>query len=146
MSELPSLIVDVEARIDRLEKGLKKANAAQNRASGQMEARAKQSAERMRTTYGKSADGIAASFKRLGPALAASLSVAAIGTISKNMAAVIKDTAAIGDEAKRAGVSMKALQEWTYIGSQNRIGKDTIVDGLKAVSYTHLTLPTTPYV
>lgn len=134
MSELPSLIVDVEARIDRLEKGLKKANAAQNRASGQMEARAKQSAERMRTTYGKSADGIAASFKRLGPALAASLSVAAIGTISKNMAAVIKDTAAIGDEAKRAGVSMKALQEWTYIGSQNRIGKDTIVDGLKELN------------
>lgn len=134
MSDLPGLVVDIEARIDKLEKGLKRANAAQNRASGQMEARAKQSAERMRSTYGKSADGIAASFKKLGPALAASLSVAAIGTLSKNMAAVIKDTAAIGDEAKRAGVSMKALQEWTYIGGQNRIGKDTIVDGLKELN------------
>jgi hypothetical protein len=134
MSDLPGLIVDIEARMDKLEKGFKRANAAQNRASGQMEARAKQSAERMRNSYGKASDGIAASFKKLGPALAASLSVAAIGTISKNMAAVIKDTAAIGDEAKRAGVSMKALQEWTYIGSQNRIGKDTIVDGLKELN------------
>jgi len=134
MSDLPGLIVDIEARMDKLEKGFKRANAAQNRASGQMEARAKQSAERMRNSYGKASDGIAASFKKLGPALAASLSVAAIGTISKNMAAVIKDTAAIGDEAKRAGVSMKALQEWTFVGSQNRIGKDTIVDGLKELN------------
>ena len=52
MSDLPGLIVDVEARIDKLEKGLKRANAAQNRASGQMDTRAKQSAIRLRDTYG----------------------------------------------------------------------------------------------
>ena len=33
MSDLPGLVVDIEARIDKLEKGLKRANAAQNRAS-----------------------------------------------------------------------------------------------------------------
>ena len=41
MSDLPGLVVDIEARIDKLEKGLKRANAAQNRASDQMERRAR---------------------------------------------------------------------------------------------------------
>ena len=46
MSDLPGLVVDIEARIDKLEKGLKRANAAQNRASDQMERRARQSADK----------------------------------------------------------------------------------------------------
>ena len=138
MSKLPSLIVDVEARIDRLEKGLKKANTAQNRVSNQMEARAKQSANRLRDTYGKAGDSILATFKRLGPGLAGGLvgglTVGALSGLSANLGRIVNDVASIGDEAKRAGVSVQALQEWKFVGAQNRIGIDQVVDGLKELN------------
>jgi hypothetical protein len=138
MSNLPGLVVDIEARIDKLEKGLKRANAAQNRASGQMERRARQSADKLRDTYGKAGDGILATFKRLGPGLAGGLigglTVGALSGLSQSLGRIVNETAQIGDEAKRAGVSVRALQEWKFVGAQNRIGIDQIVDGLKELN------------
>jgi len=138
MSDLPGLIVDVEARIDKLERGLRKANDVQNRASGQMERRAQVSANRLRDTYGKAGDGILATFKRLGPGLAGGLigglTVGALSGLSQNLGRIVKETAQIGDEAKRAGVSVRALQEWKFVGQQNRIGIDQVVDGLKELN------------
>lgn len=43
----------------------------------------------------------------------------------------VRDIAAIGDEAGRAGVSVERLQELKFIGDQNRIPLDAMVDGLK---------------
>ena len=138
MSELPSLIVDVEARIDKLERGLKRANAVQNRSSTQMERRAQQSANKLRDTYGKAGDGILATFKRLGPGLVGGLigglTVGALAGVSGNLGRIVNETAQIGDEAKRAGVSVRALQEWKFVGQQNRIGIDQVVDGLKELN------------
>lgn len=134
MENLPGLVVDIEARIDKLEKGLKRANLAQRKASGQMERRARQSADRMRNTYGNAADGIAASFKKLGPALIGGLTVGAIAGVSRNLRRVVNETARIGDEAQRAGVSVQALQEFEFVGSQNRVGLDAIVDGFKELN------------
>ncbi len=134
MENLTGLVVDIEARIDKLEKGLARANRAQKRASGQMERRARQSANRLRNTYGEATDGIAASFKKLGPALVGTLTVGAIAGVSRNLRRVVTETARIGDEAKRAGVSVQALQEWEFVGTQNRIGIDAIVDGLKELN------------
>ena len=138
MSNLPGLVVDIEARIDKLEKGLKRANVAQKRASGQMERRARQSADKLRDTYGKAGDSILATFKRLGPGLAGGLvgglTVGALSGLSQNLGRIVNETAQIGDEAKRAGVSVRALQEWKFVGAQNRIGIDQIVDGLKELN------------
>ncbi|MEH6645502.1 phage tail tape measure protein [Sulfitobacter sp.] len=138
MSDLPGLIVDIEARMDKLERGFKKANAVQNRASGQMEARAQRSANKLRDTYGKAGDGILATFKRLGPGLAGGLigglTVGALSGLSQNLGRIVNETAQIGDEAKRAGVSVRALQEWKFVGEQNRIGIDQVVDGLKELN------------
>lgn len=121
MSDLPGLVVDIEARIDKLEKGLKRANAAQNRASDQMERRARQSADKLRDTYGRAGDGILATFKRLGPGLAGGLvgglTVGALSGLSQNLGRIVNETAQIGDEAKRAGVSVRALQEWKIVGA-----------------------------
>jgi hypothetical protein len=138
MPNLPGLVVDIEARIDKLEKGLKRANVAQNRVIGQMERRARQSADKLRDTYGKAGDSILATFKRLGPGLAGGLvgglTVGALSGLSNSLGRIVNETAQIGDEAKRAGVSVRALQEWKFIGAQNRIGIDQIVDGLKELN------------
>lgn len=131
---LPGLVVDIEARIDKLEKGLKRANNLQKRSSTVMERRARVSAARMRDSYGRAGNSISAIFKKLGPGLVAGLSVGALAGVSRSLSRIVTETAQIGDEAKRAGVSVRALQEWNYIGKQNRIGTDQIVDGFKELN------------
>ncbi|WP_424976808.1 phage tail tape measure protein [Leisingera sp. S232] len=132
---MPGLIVPLEARVDKLEKGLKRANAMQKRSAAAMERRARVSADRLRDTYGKAGDSILATFRKLGPSIAGGLvgglTVGALSSVTNNMDQIVRTTAQIGDEAKRAGVSVRALQEWSYVGRQNRIGIDQIVDGLK---------------
>ena len=54
---LPGLIVPVEARITKLEKGLERANRAQRRASQRMERRARQSVTAGNLPTGKTAMG-----------------------------------------------------------------------------------------
>lgn len=58
----------------------------------------------------------------------------ALAGLSTNIAATIKGVAAIGDEAKRSGLSVEAFQEWKYVAEQNRIGVDQLVDGFKELS------------
>lgn len=125
---LPGLIVPIEARVDKLEKGLARANRAQRKAAAQMERRAKQSADRMRTTYGKMGTDVAAGFKRMALPLIGTAGLAGITRAAFNTA---KGVAQIGDEAKRAGVSLKYFQEWAHVAKMNRIGVDSLVDGLK---------------
>ncbi len=47
---------------------------------------------------------------------------------------VARQVATIGDEARRAGVSAEAFQEWKFVAEQNRIGIDQMVDGLKELN------------
>lgn len=131
MSELPGLIVPIEARIDQLERSLKKASRAQNRAAGLMERRAQQSARRIGNSYSAMGESAAAAFtKKLLPVVAA---VGSVQTV-RQIADVTKSVAQLGDEAKRAGVNAEAFQEWRYVAEQNRIGVDQMVDGLKELN------------
>ena len=134
MSELQGLIVPIEARIDKLEKGLAKANRAQRRTATQMERRAQQSATRMSRSYDRAGTNIAASFGKLGPALLAGISVGAITTATGRIRQVVGEVARIGDAAKTAGLDIEAFQELTYVSEQNRIGVDAMTDGLKELS------------
>lgn len=128
---MPGLIVPVEARITQLEKGLARANRAQRRAAQNMERRAKQSADRIGKTYGKMGDGMAAAFKRMSLPLLAGLGSAATFRALRD---TTRGIAQIGDEAKRAGVSAQAFQEWKFVADQNRISVDALVDGLKELN------------
>lgn len=60
MTELQGLVVDVEARITKLERGLAKANEAQRRAAGQMERTARENARRIDAAY----DGVGVKMQR----------------------------------------------------------------------------------
>lgn len=135
---LPGLIVEVEARIDKLEKGLKRANALQSRSATDMEKRAKQSADRLRSTYAQAGNGIAASLKKLAVPFAGGLLAGVAGAgltgVAQRAQEVARGVAEIGDEAKRAGMSAKAFQEWRFVAEQNRIGVDSLVDGFKELN------------
>lgn len=130
-TNLPGLIVPVEARITQLEKGLARANRAQRKAAAQMERRARQSADRMTASYAKAGGAAAAAFKRI--ALPVAGGIASAQTV-RQIAATTKGIAQLGDEAKRAGVSAQAFQEWKFIAEQNRIGIDAMMDGLKELN------------
>ena len=130
-ASLPGLVVEVEARVDKLEKGLQRANRAQRKSAQQMERRAKQSADRLRTTYSKMGTDVAAGFKKMALPLIGATGLAGITRAAFSTA---KGVAQIGDEAKRAGVSLKSFQEWKFVAEQNRIAVDSLVDGLKELN------------
>ncbi|WP_377191018.1 hypothetical protein [Ruegeria meonggei] len=128
---LPGLIVPIEARIDKLEKGLQRANRAQRRGAQQMERRAQQSATRMDATYSKMGRNVAASFARMAIPLAGG--IASASTL-RAISDTTKGVAKLGDEAKRAGLSLREHQEWRFIAQQNRIEVDAMVDSFKELN------------
>lgn len=141
MNEMTGLIIDVEARINKLERGLKQANDRQRKAATEMERRAKQSADRINDTYGKMGNGIAAKFASmknlalpflggLGAGIAAGGATALVGNLDR----VAEGIANIGNEAARAGLSATAFQEWSFVAQQNRISVDALIDGFKELS------------
>ena len=132
---LPGLVVDIEARIDKLEKSFARANRAQNRASGRMERRARQSADRMSHTYGKGLASIEKSFAKLGSSLMGGLvagaTVAGVTASTASVRETVKSVAELGDQAKRACVDVKKFQQHLFVARENRIEVDAMVDGLK---------------
>ncbi|NVO55090.1 hypothetical protein HW561_04705 [Rhodobacteraceae bacterium B1Z28] len=128
---LPGLIVPIEARIDKLEKGLQRANRTQRRSTQQMERRAKQSATKIDATYSKMGRNVAASFARMAVPLAAG--IASTSTL-RAISDTTKGVAKLGDEAKRAGVSLKEHQEWRFVAQQNRIEVDAMIDSFKELN------------
>lgn len=130
-ARLPGLVVELEAKIDKLERGLAKANTAQRRSARTMERRAAQSADRINASYGRMTSGVAAKFAKMAVPLAAG--IASAGT-ARAIADTTKQIASLGDEAKRAGVPLEALQEWRFVAEQNRIPVDALVDGFKELS------------
>lgn len=131
MNELQGLVVPIEARIDKLEKGLARANRAQRKAAGTMEQRARQSANRINQSYGDMSKNLSASFTRMAvPLFAGIASVQTVRSIRDTTRAV----AQLGDEAKRSGVGLEAFQRWKFVAEQNRIGVDQMVDGLKELN------------
>ena len=131
---LPGLIVEIEGRVDKLEKALKRANKAQGTSATAMERRAKQSADKINSTYGAMGDKIGAAFKKLGPGLVAGLSIGAVTAIVDQMGNVVRSVAEIGDAAKIAGVSVERFQQLKFVATENRVEIDALTDGLKELS------------
>jgi hypothetical protein len=136
--DLPGLVVPIEARIDRLEKALKKASQAQSRTARDMERRAAQSADRMARSYESAGGRMSTAFKAIAMPKLMGLAgaVAGIG-VAGSVGAVrqtVRGIAEIGDAAKRAGIQVEAFQEWKYVADQNRIGIDALTDGFKELN------------
>lgn len=83
-------------------------------------------------------DEMAASALSFGRAFAAGLAgsavAAAMGFLSNGLRQTVRGIAAVGDEARRAGVGVEAFQEWAFVAQQNRIGVDQLIDGLKELN------------
>jgi lambda family phage tail tape measure protein len=132
---LPGLVVDIEARIDKLEKGLAKANALQRKSATDMENRAKQSAQKLEDTYSKS-------FEKIGGIIEKSMAVfekgglalTGVGALVIGLKEVADSVAEVGREADKARVSTRTWQQWAYVAKATGMEIDGVTDALKELN------------
>lgn len=136
------LAIAVVAKLTELEKQMAKANGITARAyremslnsrkaTKQMEDDAKRSATRVSqamATIGTTIGGVGKAF---AGGLIGTVIGAGIAGVLSSVKEVTESVAELGDQARMAGLSSKAFQEWKYVAEQARIPVDAITDGLK---------------
>lgn len=132
------LIVALEARIRDFEKNFAKAGRTADQRFSGIERRAKLSGDRLQGSLSQAATRVNTSMKAMLAGFAGGvIGGAATGLfagITSDIQGTVKGIAEIGDEAKKAGVSVQAFQEWKFVADQNRISVDALTDGLKELS------------
>lgn len=139
------LIVLLEARIRDFEKNLQKASGTAERNYSRMRKDSKSATAAMEADMVRSTNRInqalAASSAKIGAYGKAAIGGFVGGFVAGGIAGIVSQIgqvansiARVGDEAKRAGVSVQAFQEWKFVAEQNRIGIDQMTDGLKELN------------
>ncbi|MBC2884334.1 hypothetical protein H7Q97_02825 [Ochrobactrum sp. CM-21-5] len=126
-NESRKLMVDVVARIDKLEKAMKRGAQVTDQQMGKVEKRAKTMVVRLDKQF----SDLAANF---GKGFLAGLGALGVGGIAGAIQNVARSFADLGREAKMAGVDVEDFQRWRYVADQNRIGIDALTDGFKELS------------
>lgn len=124
--QVETMVATLEAKIDKFERQMNKAARTGDREMRRIE----KSADRLDTRLSKLGGGL----KAFGGGLLAGVAAGGIGGIIAQIVQVANGIATIGDEARRAGLSSKAFQELKFVAEQNRIGVDSLVDGLKELN------------
>lgn len=140
------LVVLLEARIRDFEQNMRKASGTATREYRQMRqdsrtatAQLENDMERSTRSMGQSlaafttrAGTLARSFAPIAAGAAAGgAALAGFVATARNTA---REIATIGDEARRAGLSVKAFQELKFVADQNRVSVDALTDGMKELS------------
>ncbi|WP_421360298.1 hypothetical protein [Agrobacterium rosae] len=139
------LVILLEARIKDLERNMAKASGTTERefrkmsqssksATRQMEQDALRSTTRINQAFAQVGTKIGNYGKAFGAGLLGGIAGVGISGIISTLGTVAKNVAQIGDEAKRAGLSIQAFQELKFVAEQNRIGVDSLVDGIKELN------------
>lgn len=129
------LFISFEARLNKYERDMQRARNATNDNFKRMERRTKQYADNTERVLGKSFDGIGkkiessfAPFLRGGVVFAGAAAAAgAIKQISGSIAEVDR-------EARKAGVSARMWQQWSYVATATGASIDGITDALKELN------------
>ncbi|MGA0617414.1 phage tail tape measure protein [Paracoccus sp. KR1-242] len=139
------LVVRLEARINDFEKNMKRAENSGTRtyqglrkssrsATRQMEQDMARSAANIRQSVASVTGSVGSLGKALAGGFLGGVAVGGLAEVVGSSRQVIKSMAEIGNEAKRAGLSAQAFQEWKYVAEANRISVDSLVDGFKELS------------
>ena len=139
------LVVRLEARINDFEKSMKRAENTGTRtyqglrrgsrsATRQMEQDMARSASSIRQSVASVTGSIGSLGKAFAGGLLGGIAIGGLTEMVSSSRQVVAGIAEIGDEAKRAGLSAQAFQEWKFVADQNRISVDALVDGFKELS------------
>ncbi|MTE01997.1 hypothetical protein GIY56_17045 [Paracoccus sp. YIM 132242] len=135
----------LEARISEFEKRMRQAEQRGTRtyqglernsrsATRQMEQDMIRSTGRINQALASTSAQIGTFSKAFVGGLAGGVATVALAGLTTNIGATVKSMAELGNEAKRAGLSTDAFQEWKFLADQNRIAVDALVDGFKELS------------
>lgn len=139
------LLLMVEARVNDLEKQMRKGSDTVGREFGKMRRDSKSATHQMENDMRRSTTRmnqylsgttlqIGAMARAFAGGLVGGIVAGGVAGIVGQIRQVSRGIAEIGDEARRAGVSAQAFQEWRFVAEQNRIGIDAMVDGLKELN------------
>ena len=132
------LAVSIEARINKLEREMKKASGIVGKNFDGMEKRSKRATTDIEKHFAGLSDRVGGMGKTMTTGfiggMTGALAAGGIMGILGKGGELARGIAEIGDEAKRAGLSIEAFQELKYVAEQNRIGVDSLVDGIKELS------------
>ncbi|WAJ30949.1 hypothetical protein [Antarcticirhabdus aurantiaca] len=146
MDDTERLVVLLEARIRDFEKNMQKASGTAGREFGRMRRDAKTASAEMEADMMRSASRInqamAMVSTRAGAMAAAfapvaggiGIAAAALTGVGAAARTAARDIATIGDEAKRAGIGVKAFQELRFVAEQSRVSFDALTDGIKEMN------------
>lgn len=133
-TETEQLVVSLEARIRDFERNFQKASGTAGKNFTKIESRSKMATDRLESHWA----GLGRTFGGIGKSLAAGLIgglvAGGIMGISGRLNDIARSVASIGDEARRAGLGIEAFQELKYVAEQNRLGVDSLVDGIKELN------------
>jgi muramidase (phage lysozyme) len=128
------LLIALEARFNKYEKDMAKAMRSTEKGFGGIEKRAQTAGKRMEDSLSAASSRVGGVLRNFGVGLLGGVAAGGLAGIVTEIGAVAKGIASIGDEAKRAGVSVKAFQEWSHVANTNRISVDALADGFKELN------------
>lgn len=129
------LLVSLEARLTKYERDMQRAGKATNDNFRRMEGRAKQFADNTEKALGKSfgnmAGQIESAFK---PFLRGGVVFAGVAGAAGAVKQIADSIAEVDREARKAGVSAKVWQQWSYVATATGATVDGITDALKELN------------
>eukprot|EP00913_Durusdinium_trenchii_P021275 g19988.t1 len=117
--------------VSRAAQGLERAASKMNQKTSEMESR---SAKFARTFEGNITGAVEKVNGALGKLGLGGLAAGGIAGILSSMSSIARGVAEVGDQAKIAGVNVMDFQRLKYVAEQNRIGIDSLTDGLKELN------------
>ena len=129
--DMARVVLQMEAEVGKLRRDFDKAEGIVTGSTRKMEAATRKSARGMETTMSAAASKISASFATgLGGALAG----LSVGAIVSGVSQIAKGVAEVGDAARVAGIGVQDFQRLKFVAEQNRIGVDSLTDGIKELN------------
>lgn len=139
------LIVLVEARVNDIEKNMRKAAGTTERsfdrmkrgsrsATRQMEQDMQRSTARINQALASTSTQIGTLSRSFAGAFAGGVFAGGLTGLAAGVRGIVRETAALGDEAARAGLSLRVFQEWKAVAEDTRIPLDAIVDTFKELN------------
>lgn len=135
MDDTQRLVVSLEARLTKSERDMARARNATNDNFKKMEGRARQSAENMERTMGKASASIGEKLQGMfAPLMKGGAVVAGVGGAAIALKEIANSVAEVDREARKAGVSSKVWQQWTYVATATGMSIDGVTDALKELN------------
>jgi muramidase (phage lysozyme) len=135
MDDTQRLVVSLEARLTKYERDMARARNATNDNFKKMEGRARQSAENMEKTMGKASASIGEKLQGMfAPLMKGGAVVAGVGGAAIALKEIANSVAEVDREARKAGVSSKVWQQWTYVATATGMSIDGVADALKELN------------